>query len=90
MAESYTERLLRERPTHTKGGTPITIERHRGRVYVITNTGQSRSGRPSVYCPGDFPDLFGWKRTGSKRTAPPLFIVYKQHKYLRLLKTRYG
>lgn len=88
MSETYAERLLRERPTHTKGGTPIEIVQHGSKVYVYTYTGRSRNGMSSCYCPCDFPQLFGWERIGSRDAVkPPLVIKHRGYKYVRLMAT---
>ena len=79
----YVERLMRELPTHTKGGTPITILK--GGQYVETNTSRSRNGMSSVYVPCDYPKLFGWPLVGgNQKQRPPLLINHKGRKYLRL------
>jgi hypothetical protein len=75
--ETYTERLLRERPTHTKGGRPVEIVHSHGKVYVHTASG-------SVYVSSDFPQLFGWPRTGRRKAKAPMTLNHKGYKYLRL------
>lgn len=79
----YVERVLRERPTHTKGGTPVEISPD-GRT-VRTYTGRDFYGRGySVYVPCDYPALFGWQRTGRQAVKPPMIIKHKGRRYLRL------
>jgi len=58
-SDIYVERLLREKPTHTRSGIPLTI--HNGGRGVRTYSGRSRNGEYSSYGPTDYPQLFGWE-----------------------------
>ena len=78
----YVERVLRERPTHTKGGTPVEIDPSGS--YVRTMRHGARNGSNSVYVPCDYPALFGWARTGGSKPKAPLIIKHRGRRYLRL------
>lgn len=80
-SETYAQRILRERPTHTKGGTPVTISiGAKNRVYIHTPG--------STYVAADAPVLFGWPRTGRRRTKAPLTLVHKGYTYVRTVKVK--
>lgn len=59
-SDEYVTRLLRERPTRTRSGIPITIENDG--YSVRTWSGRSLNGSYSVYNPTDYPNLFGWNK----------------------------
>ncbi len=86
--ETYRERILRERPTHTKGGTPIEIKPDGSAVITRTGRAWNRRGY-SVYVPCDYPALFGWERTGRvgrKAKKAPVLLTHRGYKYLRTVK----
>ncbi len=60
-SDIYVARLLREKPTHTRSGIPLTI--HNNGRGVRTYSGRSMNGKCSYYGPTDYPQLFGWKHT---------------------------
>lgn len=78
----YRDRLLREMPTHTKGGIPIEIDPSGN--YVRTLRNGARNGSHSVYTLCDYPNLFGWERVGHQKQPAPLIIKHKGRRYLRL------
>ena len=82
--EQYIQRLLKERPTHTKGGYPVEIGPE-GK-HVKTHTGRDWYGNGySLYLPLDYPALFGWDRgPDPRKQKPPLLIKHRGHKYLRI------
>lgn len=62
-SEYYVKKLLKEKPTHTKGGVKIEIKD--GGNHVVTRTGRAWNRRGySVYNPCDYPALFGWDTYG--------------------------
>lgn len=81
-SSQYRDRLLREMPTRTTGGTPVEIDPSGN--YVRTLRNGARNGSHSVYTLCDYPKLFGWSRAGNNKTKPPLIIKHKNRKYLRL------
>lgn len=81
-SSEYRDRLLREMPTHTKGGTPVEIDPSGN--YVRTLRNGARNGSHSVYTLCDYPRLFGWDRVGNKRKKAPAIIYYRRRPYLRL------
>ena len=64
-SDMYVERLLREKPTHTRSGIPLTI--HNNGRGVRTYSGRSMNGSYSCYGPTDYPQLFGWKHAKLKK-----------------------
>lgn len=78
----YRDRLLREMPTHTKGGTPVEIDPSGN--YVRTLRNGARNGSHSVYTLCDYPKLFGWDTAKPKAKKPPAIIYYRRRPYLRL------
>ena len=81
-SSQYRDRLLREMPTHTKGGTPIEIDPSGN--YVRTLRNGARNGSHSVYTLCDYPKLFGWDLVGHQSKKPPLIINHRNRRYLRL------
>lgn len=79
----YVQRVLREKPKTTKGGTPIEITKDGWGI--ITRTGRSRNGDYSYYLPIDYPQLFGWDRDDFKAKKPiPLPVIeHKGYYYTR-------
>lgn len=81
-SSQYRDRLLREMPTHTKGGTPVEIGPSGN--YVRTLRNGARNGSHSVYTLCDYPKLFGWDPVGHQSKKPPLIINHRNRRYLRL------
>lgn len=73
-SEQYVHRLLLEKPTCTRTGIPVAIEKDGWSVRTFS--GRSNNGTYSCYGPCDYPHLFGWDKEPSLESKLDLVMQH--------------